>query len=99
MLETAGIHHADAVILTIPDDEATLRACRAIRQLAPKVFVGARTTSLSRAIAVTDLGADHVTVEEVAAAQDMARQVMKRLESRRAARDEASQEREIATNQ
>jgi CPA2 family monovalent cation:H+ antiporter-2 len=84
VLETAGIHHARAIILTIPDDEATLRACRAIRQAAPKIYVAARTTNLSRAIAATDLGADHVTVEEVATAQDMARQVMAQLAARTA---------------
>lgn len=87
VLETAGIHHAEAIILTIPDDEATLRACRSIRQMAPKIFIAARTANLSRAIAATDLGADHVTVEEVATAQEMAKQVMSRLASRRAARE------------
>lgn len=92
VLETAGIHCAEAVILTIPDDEATLRACRSIRQMAPKVFIAARTANLSRAIVATDLGADHVTVEEVATAQEMARQVMSRLESRRAASEAAATE-------
>lgn len=82
VLETAGIHHADAVILTIPDDEGTLRACRAIREQAPGAFIAARTSNLSRAIAATDLGADHVTVEEVATAQEMAHQVMARLRKR-----------------
>jgi CPA2 family monovalent cation:H+ antiporter-2 len=92
VLETAGIHCAEAVILTIPDEEATLRACRSIRQIAPKVFIAARTANLSRAIVATDLGADHVTVEEVATAQEMARQVMSRLESRRAAGEAAAPE-------
>ncbi len=90
VLETAGIHHAEAVILTIPDDEATLRACRAIRQMADKVFIAARTANLSRAIVATDLGADQVTVEEVATAQEMARQVMARLASRKEAQDRSA---------
>jgi Kef-type K+ transport system membrane component KefB len=79
VLESAGIRRADAVILTIPDDDATLRACRVIRSLAPKVFIAARTSYLSRAIQATELGADQVTVEEVATARDMAAQVMAKL--------------------
>jgi len=79
VLESAGVHEAEAVVLTIPDDDATLRACRAIRQAAPKVYIAARTPYLSRAIQATELGADHVTVEEMATAKDMATQVMARL--------------------
>jgi CPA2 family monovalent cation:H+ antiporter-2 len=82
VLESAGIHAAEAVILTIPDDEAVLRACRVIRDLAPNVFVAARTTYLSRAIAATEMGANYVCVEEVVTAQDMAKQVMERLARR-----------------
>lgn len=82
VLESAGVQAAEAVIITIPDDEAVLRACRTIRQMAPKVFIAARTTYLSRAIAATEMGADYVCVEEVVTAQDMARQVMERLARR-----------------
>ena len=39
VLESVGIHEADAVVLTIPDDDATLRACRAIRQIRADVFI------------------------------------------------------------
>ncbi|MFT3686146.1 MAG: cation:proton antiporter [Phycisphaerales bacterium] len=82
VLESANVEHAAGVILTIPDDEATLRACRVVRTLSPHVFIAARTSFLSKAIAATQLGADHVTVEEVATAEMMARQVMDRLTSR-----------------
>jgi CPA2 family monovalent cation:H+ antiporter-2 len=82
VLESAGVRSAEAVILTIPDDEAVLRACRTIRSLAPNVFIAARTTYLSRAIAATEMGADYVCVEEVVTAQDMAKQVMERLARR-----------------
>jgi Trk K+ transport system NAD-binding subunit len=85
VLESAGIHSADAVLLTIPDDEATLRACRAIRAVRRDVFIAARTGYLSRAIAAHELGADHVTVEEVVTAQDMAVKVVQQL-AKRAAR-------------
>jgi voltage-gated potassium channel Kch len=82
VLESANVERAAGVILTIPDDEATLRACRSVRMLSPDVFIAARTSFLSKAIAATQLGADHVTVEEVATAEMMARQVMDRLASR-----------------
>lgn len=82
VLESAGIHTADAVMLTIPDDDATLRACRAIRELRPDIFVAARTAYLSRAIAATELGVDHVTIEEVVTAQDMAVKVIQQLGKR-----------------
>lgn len=82
VLESAGVHAAEAVILTIPDDDAVLRACRTIRSLAPSIFIAARTTYLSRAIAATELGANYVCVEEVVTAQDMAKQVMEKLARR-----------------
>lgn len=80
VLEGVGIEHARGVVLTIPDDEATLRACRSIRTLSPHVFIAARTSFLSKAMAAQQLGADLVTVEEVATAETMAKQVMDRLD-------------------
>lgn len=82
VLESLEVEHAEAVILSIPDDEATLRACRVVRSLSPHVFIAARTSFLSKALAATQLGADHVTVEEVATAEAMARQVMDQLHRR-----------------
>jgi monovalent cation:H+ antiporter-2, CPA2 family len=86
VLEQAGIHHADAIILSIPDDEATLRACHAIRELAPHVFIAARTNFLSGKFTAMALGADTVTVEEVATAQAMEREVLEGLARYLAAR-------------
>jgi len=85
VLESAGIRHADAVILTIPDQEATLRACRAIRGVRPGVFIAARTKFLSKAFQATELGANHVTVEEIATAEAMERQVAALLAERASA--------------
>lgn len=79
VLEHAGIHTADTVFLTIPDDDATARACQAIRQLAPHVFIAARTTYLSTAFAASAAGADDVTIAEVATAEAMAKRVLSRL--------------------
>ncbi len=87
VLESAGVRRADAVILTFPDDEATLRAVRLIRALAPGAFIAARTNYLSGSLAARSLGADHVTVEELACAQAMEREVIEKLSSRGASPD------------
>jgi Kef-type K+ transport system membrane component KefB len=82
VLEAIDVEHAAAVVLTIPDDEATLRACRTIRTLAPHVFISARTSFLSKALAAMQAGADQVTIEEVATAELMAKNVMSELAKR-----------------
>ncbi|HYE03819.1 MAG TPA: cation:proton antiporter [Phycisphaerales bacterium] len=79
VLESAGVERANAVVLTLPDDEATLRATRAIRARNPSVFIAARASYLSRAIRATELGADHVVVEEIATAEAMSKQVVQRI--------------------
>lgn len=82
VLHAAGIERADAVVLTIPDDDAVFKACQTIRSIAPQVFIAARTGYLSSAFRATNLGADHVTVSEVATADAMARQVMQQMQRR-----------------
>lgn len=82
VLESAGIREADAIILTIPDEEAMLRACEIIRQVAPRIFIAVRTNFLSRAILARDKGADHVTVEEMETAQAMEREVVAAIKGR-----------------
>lgn len=82
VLENSGVHDASAVILTIPDDEAVFRACGAVRKLAPDAFIAARTGYLSGAFRAQSMGADHVTVEEVATAQAMEREVLAKISSR-----------------
>lgn len=83
VLESAGVHRASAVVLTIPDDNATLRACRLIRSMAPGIFIAARTSYLSKAMLASQMGADHVVVEEMAAAEAMGREVIDKLTRRR----------------
>ncbi len=89
VLESAGIRRAEAIVLTIPDDDASLRACRSIREIRDDIFIAVRTSFLSRAIAAHELGADHVTIEEVATAQDMASKVMLELNKRFAPKADA----------
>ena len=79
VLETAGIDHADALILTVPDEEAVMRACAVARRRAPNIFIAARTGLLSKSTTATKLGADHVTVDEMATAEAMLQVVVERL--------------------
>lgn len=83
VLSSAGIDTAEAVLLTIPDQDATLKAVRAVRAMRPDVFIGARAHVLSMAMRAKDLGADHVIVEELAAAESMSRETIERLDAHR----------------
>lgn len=85
VLEQAGIHHADFLILTIPEEESVLRACRLAKHLKPDIFVLARTPYVSQGVVAAGLGADGVVVEEMATALEMERIVKKVIETRRAA--------------
>ncbi len=86
VLLSAGIEHADALILTIPDEDAMVRACALARALNPDAFIAARATYLSRALEARRAGADEVTVEEIATAEVMARQVVEALQRHAAGR-------------
>ncbi|MAY74536.1 MAG: hypothetical protein CMJ31_07505 [Phycisphaerae bacterium] len=82
VLESAGVPDADAVLLTVPDEEAMLRACQLCRRLAPSAFIAARAAVLSRGIVARELGADDVTVAEIATAASMADSVATALAER-----------------
>ena len=77
VLENAGIHHADALVLTVPDEDAVFRACRVARSLNPNVFIIARTNFLSRALVAMGLGANETVVEEMATAEAMDRLIQR----------------------
>ncbi|MEM8757967.1 MAG: NAD-binding protein, partial [Planctomycetota bacterium] len=87
VLTSAGVEGASAVVLTIPDDEVMLRACKAIRAMNSEAYIAARTEYLSRAFLAREFGANHVIVEEMATAEAMATQV---IESCSFAEDEPS---------
>jgi len=76
VLESAGIAEADALILTIPDENAVLRACAIARQRRPDIYIAARTRMASRAALAREIGATHVTTDENATAEAMADSVM-----------------------
>lgn len=75
VLRQTGVDRASAVILTIPDDAAMLRAVRAIRLLAPDTFIAARANFMSKALQAKQIGANYVVAEELATAEAMAQQV------------------------
>lgn len=71
VLESAKIAGAEALVLTIPDERATIRACQVARRLAPELFIVARIGHVSRQAAAESAGADRVIVEETATAEEM----------------------------
>ncbi|MGH7244368.1 MAG: cation:proton antiporter [Phycisphaerales bacterium] len=85
VLEAAGARIADAVVITIPDDEATLRAIATARFLSSTTFIACRTGYLSGAFRAYEAGADHAVVEEVVTADAMEKQIFEKLQSRRGA--------------
>ena len=87
VLHKAGLDRAEAIVLTMPDEEAVLRACRVIRQNKPDIFIAARLNVLSKALQAMQQGADHTVVEELATAEAMAGQVILKLEQRAAGED------------
>jgi CPA2 family monovalent cation:H+ antiporter-2 len=80
VLETAGIGRADALVLTIPDEDAVMRACAVAKRRSPQIFVAARTALVAKSHAATHNGADAVVVDEMATAEAMLRVVIERLQ-------------------
>ena len=71
VLESAGVAGADALVVTIPDEESVLRASQAARRANAGILIVARATLASRAALAHSLGADHVVVDELATAGAM----------------------------
>ena len=78
------MREAGALIVTIPDEEAAVRACATARRINPDLFIALRTNFAGRGLIARAAGADFVVVEEIAAAEAMQRQIMDRLRSRHA---------------
>lgn len=76
VLESAGIEHAEAVLLTLPDSDATMRAIRTIRHLHPDLHIAVRVAMQPRAQIAERLGASMVVVEETVAATVLADHVI-----------------------
>ncbi len=71
VLESAGIREAAALVLTVPDESAVLRACRTAKKLNPNVYIVARTTYLSKGMRAMSEGASAMVVEEMVTAEAM----------------------------
>lgn len=70
VLRNAGIEGATILALTIPDEDAVLKATGVARRLNPDIFIIARTLYTSRGLRAAQLGADEVITAERAVARD-----------------------------
>lgn len=86
VLLSAGLDTAEALILTIPDEDAVERANAAAKRLRPDIYVAVRVSTLRRGQWAEALGADAVVVEEQSAAEAMARLMTGLLAGERTAR-------------
>ncbi|MEM8783423.1 MAG: NAD(P)-binding protein [Planctomycetota bacterium] len=71
LLEQAGILQAETLVLTMPDADEALAACKVAHAIRPEVFIVARANFVSEGILALQNGADHVVIEEIATANDM----------------------------
>jgi CPA2 family monovalent cation:H+ antiporter-2 len=78
VLVSSGIEQADALILTMPDEQPVLRACAIAKRLRPGIFIAARLNFASQQRIAHELGADLVVVEELETANAMKRAVFDR---------------------
>ena len=79
VLESAGLITADALVLTIPDETASMLAYSIARTMTSDLFVAMRTGLTARANIARGLGVDLVVIDELATAQAMQRAVLDRL--------------------
>ena len=63
-LHEAGIDQASILALTIPDEDAVLRATRLARELKPGIYIVARTNYTSVGMQASQVGADEVVKAE-----------------------------------
>ena len=78
-LETAGLHDASILALTIPDEEAVLKATSLARRLHPPIHIIARTNYASQGMRASQLGADEVIKGEQAVALQFYERVSRRI--------------------
>lgn len=86
VLEAAGVHEAEAIVLTVPDDASAIAACRVIKSMNPTMLIAVRTSFLSQAMQARENGAEIVVIEEVVTADGLSRDVMSALKARLAKR-------------
>lgn len=78
-LEAAGVAHAAAVVVVISDPDASQRAVRAVRALAPDVPIITRSRYRLEAERLTESGATLAVAEELEASLEVLSQLLARL--------------------
>ena len=78
-LEAAGVAHAAAVVLVLSDPDASERAVRAVRAMAPEVPVITRSRYRSEAERLAEAGATLAITEELEASLEVLSQLLARL--------------------
>lgn len=81
VLEAVRVESASVIVLAIPDDDATIRSCRAIRTRAPHAYIAARASVLRNGLKIKEAGASVVTVDEIAAAESLTREVVSHIQT------------------
>lgn len=75
VLRQAGIAHAKILALTIPDEDAAIRATEKAHALRPEIHIIASTRYTSSGLTALQKGADEVIVAEQAVAQEFYRRI------------------------
>jgi CPA2 family monovalent cation:H+ antiporter-2 len=78
VLESAGLDHADALILTMPDELAAFAAVAIAKRRKPDIYIVARVSLVSHGRMAKELGADYIVIEEVEVAKALQEVVMER---------------------
>lgn len=78
-LRQAGIETASILVLTIPDEEAVLRATKTAREIRPDIHIVARTTHASAGIQATQCGANDVIKAEQVVARHFYEMLLRRV--------------------
>ncbi len=78
-LREAGINEASILLLTIPDEDAVLKAVKTARDLRPGIYIVARTTYSSAGMQAARLGADEVIKAEQAVARQFYEMLQRKL--------------------
>jgi CPA2 family monovalent cation:H+ antiporter-2 len=78
-LTAAGLYDAAILALTIPDEDAVLKATSLARRLRPDIYIVARTNYSSKGMQASQLGADEVIKAEQAVALQFYEKLSRRI--------------------
>lgn len=82
VLREAGVETASVLALSIPDEEAALRATEIANAIRPEIHIIASTRYTSTGLQALQRGADEVIVAEQAVAQEFYRRIAKYMTQR-----------------